>query len=87
MNKLSFSMPKGASICESGGAISGLIGAAILAGHGSNADFGFVFFLISNCFLICFSIRANLPWLLIMQIGFTATSILGVYNGFLSHLF
>lgn len=84
MNQLAVKLPEGNAVYEFFGATTGLLGAAILAAHGTNADWGFVFFLMSNVFFIIFSIKAKLSWLFIMQVGFTATSVIGIYNGILS---
>jgi len=46
------------------------------------SEFGFVFFLISNLFFIQFSLSNRYYALLLMQVGFTATSLMGIYNGF-----
>jgi hypothetical protein len=49
----------------------------------AGSEFGFVFFLISNLFFIRFSISNRYFALLVMQVGFTATSLMGIYNGFI----
>lgn len=69
-------------LCEWLGASLGLVGAYFLATHGQYADWGFVFFLTSNLFFILFAIKGKHYGLLIMQLGFTYTSLLGIYNGF-----
>lgn len=62
------------------GSLTGLIGAAILALNTSFSGWGFAAFLASNFAWIAFGL-ANRSWgLVTMQVGFTATSILGMYR-------
>jgi nicotinamide riboside transporter PnuC len=61
------------------GSLNGLLGAFILALNTSFSGIGFGFFLISNLLLIAFFIRTRVLSLVIMQLGFTATSLLGLY--------
>ena len=68
--------------CEFAGSIFGLLGAFLVAMQAPGSEFGFVFFLISNLFFIRFSISNRYFALLVMQVGFTATSLIGIYNGF-----
>jgi hypothetical protein len=42
----------------------------------------FAIFLVSNLALIALYLATGFRWLLIMQLGFTATSLLGIYRGF-----
>ncbi|EGL53930.1 MAG: nicotinamide mononucleotide transporter [Pseudomonadota bacterium] len=69
--------------CEFAGSLFGLIGAFVLARQDQGSEAGFIFFLISNLFFIHFSITNRYFALLAMQIGFTATSLMGIYNGFI----
>jgi len=62
------------------GAAFALLGSFLLATHGSWADIGFYSFFISNVFLMAFAIRKKLFGILVMQFGFTGTSILGIVN-------
>ncbi|MAP25338.1 MULTISPECIES: nicotinamide mononucleotide transporter [unclassified Methylophaga] len=68
--------------CEFSGSIFGLLGAFLVAMQVPGSEFGFVFFLISNLFFIQFSLSNRYYALLLMQVGFTATSLMGIYNGF-----
>lgn len=68
--------------CEFAGSIFGLLGAFLVALQIPDFEFGFVFFLISNVFFIQFSLSGRYYALLLMQVGFTATSLMGIYNGF-----
>jgi hypothetical protein len=69
------------SLDEWAGSLLGLLGAALLATHSSLADWGFVAFLFSNFCFIAFAMKRKFRGLLAMQVGFTATSILGIVNG------
>lgn len=66
------------------GSITGLVGAFLLATHSQYADYGFVFFLLSNMFFIRFAVQGKHVGLLVMQLGFTLTSIIGLYQGFIA---
>ena len=77
-------LSKEMSPCEFTGSLFGLIGAYLVASHGAYADFGFVAFLISNVFFVRFAITNSYYAFLIMQIGFTVTSLIGVYQGFIA---
>ena len=68
--------------CEFVGSLLGLIGAFVVAKQNQGSEFGFVFFLISNLFFIQFSLTNRYYALLLMQVGFTVTSLMGIYNGF-----
>lgn len=65
---------------EWAGCTFGLLGAFILALHNANSGYGFIAFLASNFCWILFARRINASGLLLMQLGFTATSLLGVYK-------
>jgi hypothetical protein len=62
------------------GAISGLVGAFLLATHTHISRYGWVAFLAANIALIGFSIGIGRNGLLLQQIGFMATSLLGIYR-------
>lgn len=61
-------------------AVAGLSGAFLLASATPMAAWGWLAFLASNGAWIAFAVRRRLRWLLLQQIGFTGTSILGIYN-------
>jgi hypothetical protein len=65
---------------EAAAAVCGLLGAVLLAAKGQHAAWGWVAFLASNIGWIAFGwIRGH--WFLVMQqIGFTATSLLGIWT-------
>jgi hypothetical protein len=73
-------MKMNALFLEWSGAITGVIGAGLLATNTSMSGFGFIAFLISNLFWIAFAITKRSYGLLSMQVLFTATSLLGVYR-------
>jgi len=61
-------------------AISGLLGAVLLAAKGDHAGFGWLAFLASNVAWIAFALIRGHRWLLLQQVGFTATSLLGIWS-------
>jgi len=62
------------------GSVAGLTGAFLLATNTQISRWGWVLFLVANLALIGFSIGIDRFWLLIQQIGFMATSLLGLYR-------
>jgi hypothetical protein len=58
----------------------GLAGALLLASKTQFAGYGFALFLASNGFWIAFGLVTKAPGLVIMQIGFMVTSLLGVWT-------
>ncbi len=62
------------------GAALGLLGAALLAANVRHSPWGWVFFLASNVAWITFGLRAGVPGMVVMQVGFTLTSLLGVWR-------
>ena len=73
------------TVSEILGSVLGLLGSFLLALDFNNglSKWGFVSFLLSNCFWIYFSVQIKSKPLLIMQVGFTASSLLGIYRTFL----
>lgn len=68
------------SILEWSGCFFGLLGAVILALNNQYSGWGFVAFLISNCLWIAFGIQTETMGLVLMQAGFTVTSLMGIWN-------
>lgn len=69
------------SVLEWSGCITALIGSALLAlGSKKMAGYGFCLFLVSNCFWIAFAMMIGSKGLLVMQLGFTITSCMGIYR-------
>jgi hypothetical protein len=62
------------------GALSGLLGAFLLATHTNVSKYGWVAFLAANIALIGFAIGIDRYGLLLQQCGFMATSLLGLYR-------
>ncbi len=63
---------------EAIGAVAGLLGAFLLATHTNVSRYGWIAFLLANLALIGFAIGIERYWLLAQQVGFTATSLLGL---------
>lgn len=59
-----------------------MLGSLLVAWQGPRMRWAFVVFLVSNVALIALYLAASFQWLLIMQLGFTGTSLLGIYRGF-----
>lgn len=62
------------------GSITGLFGAFLVATHTSFYGYGFLAFFLSNIFWLSFARKQGLSGLLMMQLGFTATSLLGLFR-------
>jgi hypothetical protein len=60
--------------------IAGLAGALLLATKGQHAAWGWWGFLASNVGWIAFAWLRRFPWLLMQQIGFTASSLWGIWH-------
>jgi hypothetical protein len=69
-----------ATILEWTGCAFGLLGSGLLAMNNRLSGWGFVAFFISNAFWIAFGILTNAFGLIAMQVGFTATSLIGIRN-------
>lgn len=75
----------GAKVTEWVGGVLGAIGAALLATD-YHPGFGFAFFLASNAVWIRYAKRGRLFGLLSMQVVFTVTSVIGLWNWWLGRL-
>lgn len=64
------------------GALSGAIGALLLSQNASYSKWGWVSFLLSNLCLILMSRKKRLHGLWLVQIYFSYTSLMGIYNYF-----
>jgi hypothetical protein len=62
------------------GAGLGLVGAALLSLNLKASRYGWLFFLLSNFAWTAYGIRTDAYGLVAMQVGFTLTSLLGVYR-------
>jgi hypothetical protein len=65
---------------EWGGCIVGLAGALLLSQHTSYSAWGWVLFLASNCLMITYGYLNNAWGIVVMQIGFSITSYMGIMN-------
>ena len=65
-------------VLEWAGALCGLAGAFLLATHSRYSRFGWFAFLAANLALVGFSIGIGRYGLLVQQVGFTATTLLGI---------
>ena len=57
-----------------------MAGAMLLAMQNRYSGWGFVVYLVSNCFWITYAVLSEVPGLLFMQLAFTASSLLGIYR-------
>lgn len=62
------------------GCAFGLLGALLLSLNIKCSGWGFVAFLGSNIAWISFALQKGIGGLLVMQIGFTVTSLIGIYR-------
>ena len=67
-------------ILEILGCLTGLAGAFLLSSNSKNSGYGFVLFLLSNLCWIAFGVINNVPAMVVMQIGFTYTSLRGIHR-------
>lgn len=69
-------------VLEWSGAILGLIGAVMLAINRKVSRFGWVFYLASNVCWAIFGVATHAFGLVVMQAGFTVTTLIGIYRWF-----
>lgn len=65
---------------EWAGAIAGLAGAFLLATHTRYSRYGWLAFLAANLALVGFALGIGRYGLLAQQVGFTVTTLLGLYR-------
>jgi hypothetical protein len=63
---------------EWAGSILGLLGAFLLATHSPVSRYGWIAFLGANAAMIAFALGIQAWGLLLQQVGFTCTSVLGL---------
>lgn len=68
------------SILEWSGSLCGLIGAFLLATHTRLSRYGWLAFLVANIAMVGFAMGIGRYGLLVQQLGFMATSLLGIYR-------
>jgi nicotinamide riboside transporter PnuC len=71
---------RGENISQWSGCITGIIGSCLLALNNEASGFGFVLFLASNLCWIKFAMLVRAPGMVVTQIAFMATSMLGIYR-------
>ena len=64
------------------GSALGLLGAYTVASHGRFSRFGWCAFLLANGAYIALALQLGLHGLLIQQVGFIGSSLLGIYRAF-----
>lgn len=65
------------------GSATALAGAALLASNFDFAQLGWLLFLASNVAWIVYGLKTHQRPLVVMQLGFTGTSFLGIFNNLL----
>ena len=65
-------------VFEWAGSLAGLLGAFLLATHSRVSRYGWVAFLFANLAMIAFALGIERYGLLVQQLGFLATSLLGL---------
>lgn len=65
---------------EWGGALTGLFGAWMVAANVDTSGYGFVAYLASNIFWVIFGYKQRAWGLVVQQVGFTGSSLLGIYR-------
>jgi hypothetical protein len=65
-------------LCEWSGSLLGLLGAFLVATHSQSSKYGWLAFLAANAAMIAFALQIGAWGLLLQQVGFTATSLLGL---------
>lgn len=66
------------------GCIAGAAGALLLATKCSEAKWGFVLFLASNACWLGYGLITGAYGMVVMQLAFTATSLVGIWNWILA---
>lgn len=67
-------------LCEWTGTATGLLGAFLLATHSRFSPYGWVAFLLANIAMLGFAWQIQKYGLFLQQLGFLATSVLGIYR-------
>lgn len=70
---------------EAWGAYTGIPGALLLAMNNGYSQYGWALFLVSNISWIVFALRGKFTRLLLQQMAFMVTTLLGLWNTFFSH--
>jgi hypothetical protein len=75
-------MSASTQVLEWSGSILGLLGAFVLATHTHFSRYGWFLFFAANLFMIGFAISIDAYGLLVQQMGFMSTSLLGMYRAY-----
>ena len=67
---------------EWAGSFAGLLGSALLATHTRVSRYGWLAYLIANIAMGLFAFSGRHYGLLVQQVGFTVTSVFGIYRAF-----
>lgn len=73
-----------AGVFELVGCMAGLYGSWLISENSTRSKWGWVAFLISNACIATFAVLKGAPFLLLMQAGFTLTSLRGIKRWFFS---
>ena len=65
-------------VFEWSGSLIGLFGAYMLAIHNRFSAYGWIAFFLANILTICFALSIGKTGLLVQQVGFVGTSLLGI---------
>jgi hypothetical protein len=68
------------AMVEALAAAAGLAGTILLANNGPHAGWGFVAYLVSNAGWLAFGLAGRHWFLVLQQLGFTVTSVYGIYR-------
>ena len=68
------------NVLEVVGCVTGLAGSALLALRTRHSGYGFVAFLVSNLAWMGYGVQTNAWGLVVMQAGFTVTTVLGLWR-------
>lgn len=77
---MTFMSPFILTLCEWAGTSLGLIGAVLLATHTRWSRYGWLAFLAANVAIAVFALGIGRHGLFVQQIGFSATSLLGIWR-------
>jgi len=67
-------------LIEWAGCIIGLCGAALLATNSRHSAWGWVLFILSNAAWIAYGLLTHANGLVVQQLGFTVTSLMGIWK-------
>lgn len=71
-------------VFEWAGSILGLLGSFLLATNSQVSRHGWIAFFVSNLAMMVFAFKIDADGLLLQQVGFTGTTLLGIYRFWLA---